>query len=277
GPFAVDGDRERSRRDRAARPAPADPRAAAALQDPHPRRQRVRHPRGRTPRLSRRGARRARRGPRRRALALQARARRHDATNRPRARASAGRHPRPSDRSSHRDARAVRRGSRRRLPNSPGAWEGTRDQLLARAARSARRPRPARRRARDSARDQHRYPRPLRARSPRARHHRRAPRVDRVLAGPEHSLARGARALDAGSRGKQLTAMSRPGPEWRAMTWRRRALWGLLAAKAFAGIGVGWDIRWHVVIGRDSFWIPPHVMTYTGVVLASALSLGVLL
>lgn len=60
------------------------------------------------------------------------------------------------------------------------------------------------------------------------------------------------------------------------MTLRRRALWGLLLAKAMAGIGVGWDIRWHVVIGRDSFWIPPHVMTYAGVAVAAILSLGVL-
>jgi len=60
------------------------------------------------------------------------------------------------------------------------------------------------------------------------------------------------------------------------MTLRRRALWILLAAKALAGIGVGWDIRWHVVIGRDSFWIAPHVMTYAGVAVASIVSFGVL-
>jgi sulfite exporter TauE/SafE len=60
------------------------------------------------------------------------------------------------------------------------------------------------------------------------------------------------------------------------VTRRRGALWGLLIAKAVAGIGVGWDIRWHIVIGRDSFWIAPHVMTYSGVVLVTFLSLGVL-
>ncbi|MBM4440157.1 MAG: hypothetical protein FJ027_07040, partial [Candidatus Rokubacteria bacterium] len=60
------------------------------------------------------------------------------------------------------------------------------------------------------------------------------------------------------------------------MSTRRTALWVLLAAKAFAGIGVGWDIRWHIVIGRDSFWIAPHVMTYAGVAVAALVSFGVL-
>ena len=29
--------------------------------------------------------------------------------------------------------------------------------------------------------------------------------------------------------------------------------------------GTYWDIRYHVDIGRDSFWIPPHFMVYSGV------------
>jgi len=61
------------------------------------------------------------------------------------------------------------------------------------------------------------------------------------------------------------------------MAVHRRALWALLAAKLVGGWGVGWDIRWHLVIGRDSFWIAPHVMTYASVVVASLISLGVLL
>ena len=39
---------------------------------------------------------------------------------------------------------------------------------------------------------------------------------------------------------------------------------------------MGWDIRWHLVIGRDSFWIAPHVMTYASVVVACAISFGML-
>jgi hypothetical protein len=57
---------------------------------------------------------------------------------------------------------------------------------------------------------------------------------------------------------------------------RALALWGLLFAKSVAGWGVRWDIEWHVRTGRDSFWIPPHVMTYSGVTLAVLLSFGVL-
>ena len=61
-----------------------------------------------------------------------------------------------------------------------------------------------------------------------------------------------------------------------ARTVRRAALWVLLLAKLVAGWGVQWDIQWHVLIGRDSFWIPPHIMTYSGVALAVIVSFGVL-
>src|SRR5262245_10864456 len=57
---------------------------------------------------------------------------------------------------------------------------------------------------------------------------------------------------------------------------RVAALCGLLGAKMLGGWGVQWDIRWHLVIGRDSFWIAPHVMTYAGVTLAAVLALGML-
>jgi len=56
----------------------------------------------------------------------------------------------------------------------------------------------------------------------------------------------------------------------------RVALWVLLGANLLAGWGVQWDIRLHVRIGRDSFWIPPHVMTYSGVTLIGLASFGVL-
>ncbi len=57
---------------------------------------------------------------------------------------------------------------------------------------------------------------------------------------------------------------------------RRAALWGMLLAKVWAGWGVTWDIQWHLLIGRDSFWIPPHLMTYSGVSAVVLLSLATL-
>src|SRR5262245_27508876 len=57
---------------------------------------------------------------------------------------------------------------------------------------------------------------------------------------------------------------------------RALAFWGLIAAKALAGWGVQWDIRWHLLIGRDSFWIAPHVMTYAGVSACALLAFGML-
>jgi hypothetical protein len=56
----------------------------------------------------------------------------------------------------------------------------------------------------------------------------------------------------------------------------RAALWALIAAKLVSSWGVQWDIQWHTVIGRDTFWIPPHLMTYSGVTLMVLLSFGVL-
>lgn len=61
-----------------------------------------------------------------------------------------------------------------------------------------------------------------------------------------------------------------------ALALKRAVLWALLASKVLAGWGVQWDIQWHVQIGRDSFWIPPHLMTYAGVSGAVILSFGVL-
>jgi len=61
-----------------------------------------------------------------------------------------------------------------------------------------------------------------------------------------------------------------------SLAWRRAALWGLLGAKVVSSWGVQWDIQWHTLIGRDSFWIPPHVMTCAGVVVMVMLSFGVL-
>ena len=70
-----------------------------------------------------------------------------------------------------------------------------------------------------------------------------------------------------------------PGSRATAERWalRRAALWALLAWRLIALWGVRWDIQWHVVIGRDSFWIAPHVMTYAGVSGIVLVAFGILL
>ncbi|HEY7542761.1 MAG TPA: hypothetical protein VIF11_21655 [Methylomirabilota bacterium] len=60
------------------------------------------------------------------------------------------------------------------------------------------------------------------------------------------------------------------------LAYRRAALWAALAAKVVGSWGLGWDIQWHMTIGRDSFWIAPHLMIYGSVVVGLALGWGVL-
>ncbi len=61
-----------------------------------------------------------------------------------------------------------------------------------------------------------------------------------------------------------------------ALAVARLGLWALLAAHVVAAWGTQWDIQWHLLIGRDSFWIPPHVITYSGVTAIALVSFGVL-
>jgi hypothetical protein len=49
------------------------------------------------------------------------------------------------------------------------------------------------------------------------------------------------------------------------VTRYRVALWVLLVGKLLGAWGLTWDIQWHLLIGRDTFWIPPHLMMYSGV------------
>jgi hypothetical protein len=42
---------------------------------------------------------------------------------------------------------------------------------------------------------------------------------------------------------------------------------GVIAAATAVYIGVIWDISWHMTIGRDTFWSPPHLMTYLAAIL----------
>ena len=61
-----------------------------------------------------------------------------------------------------------------------------------------------------------------------------------------------------------------------SLGYRRGALWGLLVTKLLGAWGLTWDIQWHMTIGRDTFWIPPHLMIYSSVVGGLVLGGGVL-
>jgi hypothetical protein len=39
-------------------------------------------------------------------------------------------------------------------------------------------------------------------------------------------------------------------------------------------VGGTWDVSWHIVIGRDTFWSPPHLMLYAGINLVPAVLIG---
>ena len=57
---------------------------------------------------------------------------------------------------------------------------------------------------------------------------------------------------------------------------QRIAVWTLVVGKLVGAWGLTWDIQWHLRIGRDSFWIPPHVMMYAGVAAGFVVAFGVL-
>jgi len=78
------------------------------------------------------------------------------------------------------------------------------------------------------------------------------------------------------SAGSTLGTASLTANRTHSLALPRLALWAIMGAKLLAAWGVMWDIQWHVRIGRDSFWIPPHTMTYAGVSLVVMLSFGML-
>jgi hypothetical protein len=45
-------------------------------------------------------------------------------------------------------------------------------------------------------------------------------------------------------------------------------IWCLIAGSASGMIGGAWDISWHMSIGRDMFWTPPHILIQLNAVLS---------
>ena len=55
-----------------------------------------------------------------------------------------------------------------------------------------------------------------------------------------------------------------------AVTMRWRAYLTVLAV-ACLPLGVLWDTSWHISIGRDTFWAPPHIVIQLGGVIPALL------
>jgi len=54
--------------------------------------------------------------------------------------------------------------------------------------------------------------------------------------------------------------------------------WGALLGVALVVIlilGSSWDGDWHGRVGRDDFWIPPHLMMYSSITLFGLVALGI--
>jgi hypothetical protein len=60
-------------------------------------------------------------------------------------------------------------------------------------------------------------------------------------------------------------------------TLRRTGAWLLLCALVQGELGLAWDVRWHLWLGRNSFWIPPHLMIYSGVGAVGLIALAIVL
>ena len=56
-----------------------------------------------------------------------------------------------------------------------------------------------------------------------------------------------------------------------------RTLWLMAAGMTLALVGGTWDFAWHMSIGRDTMWIPPHVMVQVGGILVGLASAYVIL
>jgi len=53
--------------------------------------------------------------------------------------------------------------------------------------------------------------------------------------------------------------------------------WLLALFSGLGALGLTWDIFWHVAVGRDDFWIPPHMLILSNLALSGVLCLGLVL
>ena len=58
---------------------------------------------------------------------------------------------------------------------------------------------------------------------------------------------------------------------------RQWGAWIILYLLLQGELGLAWDRNWHDLVGRDSFWIPPHIMLYSGLGGAGIVALCIIL
>jgi hypothetical protein len=73
----------------------------------------------------------------------------------------------------------------------------------------------------------------------------------------------------------ERSTTSTPDTPLQSLSLYRAALWTSLASMLLAGWGIVWDIQWHALIGRHSFWIGPHLMINLGAVMVVLAGFGV--
>ncbi len=52
-------------------------------------------------------------------------------------------------------------------------------------------------------------------------------------------------------------------------------IWVLVGARLLGISGVSWDVAWHRAMGRESFWIPPHLVVYSAVAVGALVAVAV--
>jgi len=66
-------------------------------------------------------------------------------------------------------------------------------------------------------------------------------------------------------------------PDFAERRLRRVGAWLLLFLALLAELGLAWDRSWHDLVGRDTFFTPPHILLYSGIGGAGLIALFVVL